>query len=38
VCVCVWGGGWKGVDGYHKRDPEILSKHLPKDVSNGRGG
>jgi hypothetical protein len=30
-------GGWKAVDGYHKRDPETLSKHLPKYVSNGRG-
>jgi hypothetical protein len=25
------------VDRYHKRDPEMLSKRLLKDVSNGRG-
>jgi hypothetical protein len=31
-------GGKKVVDGYHKRDPEIVSKHLLKYVSNGRGG
>jgi hypothetical protein len=28
----------EGVDKYHKRDPEILSKHLLKDVSNGKFG
>ena len=30
--------GRGGVDKYRKRDPGILSKHLPKDVSNGKFG
>jgi hypothetical protein len=30
--------GKEGVDGYHKRDPEMLSKRLLKDVTNGRVG
>jgi hypothetical protein len=32
----MWGR--EGVDKYHKRDPEILSKHLLKDVSDGKFG